>query len=48
MGIMSKLTKAGVAKKAVDQARKPQNQQKLRGLVAKARARGGKGGTTPR
>ena len=47
MGIMSKLAKAGVAKKVVDQARKPQNQQKLKGLMSKARSRGGKGGTTP-
>ena len=47
MGIMSKLAKAGVAKKVVDEARKPQNQLKLKGLVAKARSRGGKGGTTP-
>ena len=47
MGIMSKLAKAGVAKKVVDEARKPQNQQKIKGLVAKARSRGGKGGTTP-
>jgi len=45
MGIMSKLTKAGVAKKALDEARKPQNQQKLKGLAAKVRNRG-KGGTT--
>jgi len=43
---MSKLTKAGVAKKALDEARKPQNQAKLKGLAAKVRSRGGKGGTT--
>ena len=35
MGILSKLTKAGVAKKAMDEARKPQNQAKLKGLAAK-------------
>jgi hypothetical protein len=43
MGIFSKLTKAGLAKKAMDEARKPQNQAKLRDLAAKARTRG-KGG----
>lgn len=47
MGILSKLAKTGVAKKALDEARKPQNQQKLKDLAAKARNRGGKRGTTP-
>ena len=42
MGLFSKLTKAGVAKKAVDEARKPQNQQKLKDMAA--RKTGGKGG----
>ena len=46
MGFLSKLTKAGVAKKAIDEARKPQNQQKLKDLAAK-RSRG-KGGAAPR
>jgi hypothetical protein len=45
MGFLSKIAKAGVAKKAIDEARKPQNQQKLKGLAAKAKGRG-KGGTT--
>ena len=44
MGFLSKIAKAGVAKKAIDEARKPQNQQKLKGLAAKAKGRG-KGGT---
>lgn len=42
MGIFSKLAKAGLAKKAIDEARKPENQQKLRDLAAKARSRGSK------
>lgn len=43
MGFLSKLTRGGVAKKAIDEARKPRNQQKLRGLAAKAfRSKGGK------
>jgi hypothetical protein len=45
MGIMSKLAKAGMAKKAITEARKPHNQAKLKSLVSKAR---GKSGKTPR
>jgi hypothetical protein len=44
MGLMGTLTKAGIAKKAADEARKPANQQKLRDLASRARGRGG--GTT--
>jgi hypothetical protein len=44
MGFLSKLAKSGAAKKAIDEARKPQNQQKLKDLAAKAKGRG-KGGT---
>jgi hypothetical protein len=39
MGIFSKLTKAGVAKKAATEARKPENQRRLKGLAAKAQSR---------
>jgi hypothetical protein len=39
MGLFSKLAKAGLAKKAWDEARKPENQAKLKSLVAKARSR---------
>lgn len=46
MGLLSKLTKSGVAKKAMDEARKPENQQKLKDLAAK-RSRD-KGGKAPR
>ncbi|WP_153394550.1 hypothetical protein [Ornithinicoccus halotolerans] len=45
MGLFSGLAKAGLAKKAVTEARKPQNQRKLKGAVAKMR---GRRGTTPR
>jgi len=41
MGLFSGLAKAGLAKKALDEARKPQNQQKIKDLVTKARNRGG-------
>lgn len=39
MGIIGALTKAGIAKKVFDEARKPQNQEKLKALVANARRR---------
>lgn len=34
MGIMSKLAKGGMAKKVVDEARKPQNQQKIKSAIS--------------
>ncbi len=37
MGIMSKITKSGIAKKAVDQARKPENKAKIQRGVDKAK-----------
>ena len=39
MGLFSKFAKAGLVKKALDEARKPENQQKLRDLAAKAQSR---------
>ncbi len=39
MGIMSKLTKIGIAKKVLDEARKPENQAKVKGMVSKARSK---------
>ncbi len=46
MGLLSGLMKAGMAKKLIDEARKPRNQQKARELFTKARQtrRGGAGG----
>jgi hypothetical protein len=41
VGLLSALTKAGVAKKVYD-ARKPENQRKLNGLVSKVRGGGTK------
>ena len=38
MGLLSGLAKAGVAKKLIDEARKPQNQQKAKDLLAQADA----------
>lgn len=40
MGLLSKITKSAVAKKAVDEARKPQNQQKMKDAFAKFSGKG--------
>jgi hypothetical protein len=37
MSIVSKLAKAGVAKKLIDEAKKPQNQAKAKDLLAKVK-----------
>ncbi|WP_202613732.1 hypothetical protein [Ornithinimicrobium cerasi] len=39
MGIFSGLVKVGLAKKVIDEARKPENQRKIKDVVAKARNR---------
>jgi len=39
MGLVSGLLKAGIAKKIVDEARKPQNQAKAKAMLARLRAR---------
>lgn len=41
---MSKFAKAGIAKKAMDEARKPQNQRKIKDAISKFTGKG-KGGT---
>ncbi|MGY2001743.1 hypothetical protein [Blastococcus sp. SYSU DS1024] len=53
MGIMSKIAKGGMAKKVMDEARKPQNQQKIKDAVSNFTGKGknkgtGSGGTSPR
>ncbi len=50
MGIFSKLAKAGVAKKVFDEARKPQNQAKIKAYIAQATSKnkGSRGGTSGR
>jgi hypothetical protein len=37
MGLLSKFVKAGVAKKVIDEARKPENQAKIKRGVEQAR-----------
>jgi hypothetical protein len=44
MGLLSMFAKAGIAKKVVDEARKPENQQKVKDVVAKVRGHGDEGG----
>lgn len=43
MGFVSGLMKAGIAKKVYTEARKPQNQAKIRQLVGQVRGKGGRG-----
>jgi hypothetical protein len=45
MGFIGTLTKAGIAKKVFDEARKPENQRRLKDLVASARRRSAKNPT---
>lgn len=42
MGLLSGLAKAGLAKKAVSEARKPKNQQKLKSMFSKNKGRSGR------
>ena len=43
MGLLNGLVKAGIAKKVIDEARKPHNQQKARELIAQLQAKSAKG-----
>jgi hypothetical protein len=40
MGLLSGLVKAGIAKKVVDEARKPHNQAKAKQLLAQLQSKG--------
>ncbi|MGY1750916.1 MULTISPECIES: hypothetical protein [unclassified Modestobacter] len=44
MGLFGKMAKAGLAKKAMNEARKPQNQQKLKSAFSSLTNRGNSGG----
>jgi hypothetical protein len=50
MGLLSKITKGGMAKKVVDEARKPENQRAIKRMVSNVTGKGGDqrrpGGTT--
>ncbi|SNS79935.1 hypothetical protein SAMN06893096_10872 [Geodermatophilus pulveris] len=48
MGLFSGAMKAGLAKKVVDEARKPQNQRKIKDLVANLTNRKGGGAASGR
>jgi hypothetical protein len=45
MGLLSKLTKAGVAKQVVDEARKPENQRKIKSAISSFTNKGKDTGT---
>ncbi len=44
MGLFSKAIKAGIAKKAIDEARKPHNQRKIKELISSLSSRKSAGG----
>jgi hypothetical protein len=46
MGLLGKLTKAGVAKKVIDEGRKPENQRRIKSLVSNLTSKN-KGGSSP-
>jgi len=48
MGIMSKVVKLGIAKKVYDEARKPENQTRIKEAVAKFQNRRAQGRGGPR
>ena len=48
MGLLSGLTKAGIAKKAIDEGRKPENQRKIKSAISSFRNRKNGGTATPR
>ncbi|MEJ7690205.1 MAG: hypothetical protein WKF76_07100 [Nocardioidaceae bacterium] len=43
MAILRTLAKLGLAKKVIDELRKPQNQQRIKALVASAKAKRSRG-----
>jgi len=43
MGLLGGMAKAGLAKKVYDEARKPQNQAKIKSMISKVTSKGGKG-----
>ena len=45
VGLFSAITKGALAKKAVDEARKPENQAKIKSAIASMRNKGGSGTT---
>jgi hypothetical protein len=48
MGLMSKLVKAGVAKRIFDEARKPHNQRRIKAAVSRVTDRGSRPQAGPR
>jgi len=48
MGLFSGLAKAGLAKKAVDEARKPENQRRIKSAISSLRSRKSGGSPPPR
>lgn len=43
MGLLRTFARAGIAAKVIQEARKPENQRKVKDMVAKVRGQGGQG-----
>ena len=48
MGLLGGLAKAGIAKKAIDWGRRPENQRKIKDAVGRMSGKGSSGGGAPR
>ena len=48
MGLFSAVTKGALAKKVIDEGRKPENQAKIKSAISSLRNKGGGTGTTRR
>ncbi len=48
MAILRNLAKLGLAKKAVDEARKPENQRRIKAMIDSAKAKRSGGGQPPK
>ena len=48
MGLFSGLAKAGIAKKAIDEGRKPENQRRIKSAISSLRSKKSGGSPPPR
>jgi hypothetical protein len=48
MGLLSGLTKAGTAKKVIDEGRKPENQRRIKSAISSLRGKKNGGAAAPR
>ncbi len=48
MAILRTLAKLGLAKKAIDEARKPENQRRIKSMISSVKAKRSAGGQPPK